>query len=61
MKVVFLDGRTLGADGNSWAALEQVDDVETNELLAHRHRAGATIPGQSRKHRITGAVSARRP
>jgi glycerate dehydrogenase len=31
MKIVVLDGRTLSADGNSWAALEQLGQVEIHE------------------------------
>jgi glycerate dehydrogenase len=31
MKIVVLDGRSLGADGNSWAALQQLGEVEVHD------------------------------
>jgi glycerate dehydrogenase len=48
MKIVVLDGRTLGADGNSWAALEQLGEVEiydrsTVEEVAARSRSAAVL------------------
>src|SRR5438045_1422416 len=48
MKIVVLDGRTLGADGNSWAALEQLGAVEihdrsSEEEIAVRARSAAVL------------------
>jgi glycerate dehydrogenase len=54
MKIVVLDGYTLGADGNSWAALEPFGDVEVHdrstpeEVPARARGAGVLITNKAR-------------
>jgi len=48
MKIVVLDGRTLAAEGNSWAVLQQLGEVEvhdhsTLEEVASRSNAAAIL------------------
>jgi glycerate dehydrogenase len=48
MKIVVLDGRTLGADGNSWAALHQLGEVtyfdrSTEDEVVERARPAAVL------------------
>ncbi len=53
MKIVVLDGRTLGADGNSWAALEWLGEVEIHDrstedvVLARSRSAGVLITNKA--------------
>jgi glycerate dehydrogenase len=53
MKIVVLDGHTLGADGNSWAALNALGEVEINdrsapdEVLARSRTAGVLITNKA--------------
>ncbi len=53
MKIVVLDGRTLSADGNSWAALEQLGQVElydrssADEVLARSRSADVLITNKA--------------
>jgi glycerate dehydrogenase len=53
MKIVVLDGRTLAADGNSWAALDQLGEVEVHarsseaEVLARSRPAGILITNKA--------------
>ncbi|MBY0528221.1 MAG: D-2-hydroxyacid dehydrogenase [Gemmataceae bacterium] len=54
MRIVVLDGHTLAADGNSWAALEQLGEVEihdrssTDEVLPRALRAEVLITNKAR-------------
>jgi glycerate dehydrogenase len=54
MKIVVLDGRTLGADGNSWAALDRFGEVELYdrsseaEVLARSRPATVLITNKAR-------------
>src|ERR1700693_1557680 len=59
MKIVILDGHPLSADGNSWAALEKLGEVEEHdhssdaEVLARAHGAAVLI---TNKAPVTAAV-----
>jgi glycerate dehydrogenase len=54
MKIVVLDGHTLGADGNSWAALERLGEVELHdrsseaEVVARARSATVLITNKAR-------------
>jgi glycerate dehydrogenase len=54
MKIVVLDGRTLSADGNSWAALSELGEVEVfdrsseDEVVARSRGAAVLITNKAR-------------
>src|SRR6516162_8050911 len=53
MKIVVLDGRSLGADGNSWAALHHLGEVEiydhssADEVLVRSRTAAVLITNKA--------------
>src|SRR5437762_1195281 len=54
MKIVVLDGRTLSADGNSWDALRELEEVELfersseAEVMARSREADILITNKAR-------------
>ncbi len=64
MKIVVLDGQTLGADGNSWAALDDLGAVDyfdrsTEEEVVSRSRLADVLV--TNKARVSGRAIAQAP